>query len=191
MRDYAKKSSPELNGGSQHNKLWILFVIIFIFLAFFVYVSKNFILSKKLIASNAQLPKPDAMIKKQIAQTKSLVLQKSTSDKMQYDFYQLLPEMTVNVSSSEATNASKTAVTTANTASFVLQIAALQNPSDAKVLQNQLADAGYHAFVQSYLANQKTWYRVMVGPFHALSQAQDQQLKLDNHNIEALLIKVK
>lgn len=75
---------------------------------------------------------------------------------------------------------------------FVLQIAALQNASDAKRLKSQLSHFGYTTFVQSYQSkNHQRWYRVMVGPFKTLKIAQSQQSKLYKNQIEALLLKVQ
>lgn len=208
MRDYAKRSPSEFNEDPKRNKIWVIIIAVVLFFALITYALKHSVLKttiKNFIAThqhslqhqpldtkNIQLPKPDIITKKQIAKTKSLVSKKSASDQMQYDFYKLLPEMTVNVpSASTVATTQPAAASLQNSASFVLQIAALQNPNDAKTLQNQLLQAGYHAFIQSYLANQKTWYRVIIGPFDSLSEAQNQQLKLDGQNVEALLLKVK
>ena len=109
-----------------------------------------------------------------------------------FDFYKLLPQMTVNISADDDATTSPAInnkpITKKSAPTYVLQVAALQKNSDAAQVQNTLKAAGYAAFTQLYQAPDHTiWYRVLVGPFNNLKTAQAEQDKLDAHQTEALL----
>src|SRR3990167_5784296 len=157
MRDYAKRRPPAQNN---RTLLFLAALIFFIALAAYIYphtklmrahVEKNSMHSADLIK-----PKPA----------------RKTGDDMQYDFYKLLPAMTVTVPSAGDQAKSQSLSTAGAAPAFILQVAAVQNQNDAKTLQTQLSQAGYKVFIQPYLVNNATWYRVNIGPFASLSNAQ-------------------
>jgi cell division septation protein DedD len=120
----------------------------------------------------------------------------ATDNQPKFDFYKLLPQMTVNVPVDDDTtnpallNTKSIPKTTLST--YVLQIASLQNKADAAQIQNTLKSRGYSAFLQPYQSSDHTnWYRILIGPFHDLKTAQATQDKLDAQQTEALLTTVK
>lgn len=199
MRDYAKKQTTRTT--FRQSQFWLWAILFFIFLACVLYELKNTVLkntithfmaqhhSTKKSANTLLLPHPNVTAQKQIAKIKAIQKTKATSEAMEYDFYRLLPEMTVRIPSAENKNhaAPSLSQSPVNVDNFVLQVASLRQLSDAQQLQNQLKETGYSTFIQSHQSR----YRVMVGPFRSLSDAQAQQLKLDEQNIEALLVKIK
>lgn len=196
MRDYAKRRPP-----AQNNKGLLFLALLIFFLALVAYIYPHI----KLMRAHAEThsihttdlikPKPAVIPtvspKTKAVKAKPIIQAKKTGDDMQYDFYKLLPAMTVTVPSADDQAKSQGLPTPAAASAFILQVAAVQNQNDAKTLQTQLSQAGYKVFIQPYLVNNATWYRVNVGPFASLSNAQAQQLKLDGQNVEAMLLKVK
>lgn len=107
----------------------------------------------------------------------------------QYTFYTRLPKMEVPLSergivkSQPARREKKRA--------FILQISALQNPSRAFHLRNQLAQMGYQAFIESYETGETTWYRVLLGPYDGAQQAQAAQKNLKQQHFNSILLQLK
>ncbi len=194
MRDYAKRRPP-----AQNNKVLLFLALLIFFLALVAYIYPHIKLmrahAETHLMHKADLIKPviipTVTPKTKAVKAKPIIQVKKTGDDMQYDFYKLLPAMTVTVPSADDQAKSQGLPTPAAASAFILQVAAVQNQNDAKTLQTQLSQAGYKVFVQPYLVNNATWYRVNVGPFASLSNAQAQQLKLDGQNVEAMLLKVK
>ena len=86
----------------------------------------------------------------------------------------------------------KTANNTLPLTAYVLQLASLQTAEDANQVGNTLKSAGYTTFIQHYQApDHTTWYRVMVGPFKTIKEAEAEQKKLYAHQMEALLLKAQ
>src|SRR3990167_497392 len=129
-------------------------------------------------------PKKTEKVKKTATKTDIL---NPTSNEPKYDFYKLLPAMTVTIPTedeSEQTTPAplKTANNTLPLTAYVLQLASLQTAEDANQVGNTLKSAGYTTFIQHYQApDHTTWYRVMVGPFKTIKEAEAEQKKLYAH----------
>lgn len=112
-----------------------------------------------------------------------------------YDFYKLLPQMTVVIPADDQSTAMPSKTTLAPhvpTHYYLLQIASLESEMDAKEMENTLKSDGYTAFIQNYRGPDKaTWYRVMVGPIYNLKAAQVLQSKLYAHQMVAMLLKAQ
>ena len=217
MRDYAKRSSyspPRKNNDSQGG--WILILMGIATICFFSYVIYHFkqekespvavVTEKPILASSTPqkiateektIKIPQKEIKKHppkktvaAKQEKNLALN-ATDNEPKYDFYQLLPEMKVNVPVPDETQPVLNAVLShPKTEHYVLQIASLQTQAEALQVQKAISTMQYKTFIQSYQApDHTTWYHVMVGPFNDLAAAQKEQNDLDAHQIEAMLIK--
>lgn len=204
MQDYAKRTVAKPRRQPSHtrtNNLLLLLAILFASFACLHFIQQH------LVPKLKQMPPSSAItpIKKTLSIPKTRTVQYknpvkktkidspsvSATDQPKFDFYQLLPKITVNVSSDADTNGTAVNFQSASKKSshaYVLQIASLKKNTDAMQIQHVLKAAGYHAFTQSYQApDHTTWYRVLVGPFDHLKIAQAMQAKLDAHQTEALL----
>lgn len=61
---------------------------------------------------------------------------------------------------------------------YVIQVASFRSQFEAKKLRERLAQRGYNANIVSIMQQSTYWYRVMVGPFSSLGQAQQAQSAL-------------
>lgn len=123
--------------------------------------------------------------------------QTTQDDQPKFDFYKLLSQATVRIPAnntlSNTTTINKPNTETSATPTYVLQIASLHHKQDANQVRQTLKAAGYtNTFLQPYQApDHSTWYRVLIGPFYQLKNAQAEQNKLDAQQTEALLTTLK
>lgn len=104
---------------------------------------------------------------------------KSESAKtVEYDFYTVLPKMKVEPVSP-----------TSKQKMLVLQVASLQDKSDANTLQQRLTESGYRAFVEKYQGPNATWYRVMTGPYANQRAAATDRSKLAEQRLVSVLVR--
>lgn len=131
----------------------------------------------------------------------------------QFDFYKVLPEKEVVIPNAElsamakaeqqkAAAANNTSVAAAATSaaaptaaaskgSYVLQVGAFPNASDADALRAKLALGGFTAHTQAISIDGKTWNRVRVGPFATATALQAMQKKLQAAGFNAMPMKEK
>jgi len=225
VRDYAKKTSRPMKKNNTVNGTWLLTLLITGTILFVGYTGYHFVhqklLAKKedvsmdltttaktasVFTSSLQtkqikmtLPIKQATKKTEPPKKSAMKTERSapTSNEPKYDFYKILPAMTVTIPTQDeptqtlSTPETNKAVNTTSLGSYVLQVASLQTQEDADQVSNALRAVGYTAFVQHYQASDhSTWYRVMVGPFKTIKAAQVQQAKLYAHQNEALLLKI-
>lgn len=216
MKDYAKRPArPVKQATSDNNWQNTALLLLSIFFAIFAcihFIQKHVVPKLKLASTKTQvvaapiLEKKPAVTHTKTAEKKSAAIAKKTGgtpttpvvadNQPKFDFYKLLPQMTVNISTDDDTTTPPTinnkSITKKTAPSYVLQVAALQKDADATQVQNTLKAAGYTTFTQPYQApDHTTWYRVLVGPFNNLKTAQAEQDKLDAHQTEALLTTMK
>lgn len=107
----------------------------------------------------------------------------SSSSEPEFDFYQILPKMAVNIPNGPQAK---------RKGHYLLQVASLQKTKDAQHLKSRLLTLGYVATIETYRAADGTvWNRVFAGPFQTLSDAEDAQEALAQQRYESLLIKAK
>lgn len=96
-----------------------------------------------------------------------------------FDFYTLLPKMKVPVPQ-ETDQPLQKIIPSINKAPrhYLLQVASVTNHRDAKHLRDKLAHQGFNAFIQQYPAANRVWYRVYIGPYQTLSNAEQSQRQL-------------
>ncbi len=111
-------------------------------------------------------------------------------DKPRFDFYKILP------GNSEATPQGKTAEGKAKTEkdaslaeALFLQSGAFQNAGDADNQKARLAMLGVEATVHQVMLQDKTWYRVRLGPFRKMDELSAVRAELAKQGIEAHLVK--
>lgn len=242
MKDYAKKTPQPSQPKKQDYGVWISLALIVFAVSFVAYATYHAMhrkasVEKEKLSLIVATPS-DAEKNKQAEESKRsdkkipIEIKKAlptkpaksphadskvNSDKTnepKYDFYTLLPAMTVEVPAQDQTtdgtattldtqkptktekhtlDTPKTDAKTTESAAtgiYVLQVASLRSASDAAHVESLLRETGYNTFIQHYQTdNHETWYRVMVGPFHSIKEADDAQSKLYAHQMEAILLK--
>jgi cell division protein FtsN len=115
----------------------------------------------------------------------------SQPPKPRFDFYTILPELEVFIPEPEQaqeTGAPPPPVEKPGT--YVLQTGSFQSNQEADRRRAELALLGIEANIQKVSVDQQTWHRVRIGPFERLDELNDVRVRLKEHEIEAILLKV-
>lgn len=121
-----------------------------------------------------------------------------------FDFYKILPEIEVKVPEEELSAAQEAPAEAAEEdqpptkdapavaeAAYMLQVASFQSFSDADQSKAQLALQGVQATIQRVVINgQDIWYRVHVGPYRQLIEAQQMRTRLSQLGVTAIVLKL-
>lgn len=122
------------------------------------------------------------------------------SNKSQYDFFTVLPEMEVVVPEQELANKkaeadakakaepSKTP-TTSDADSYILQVGSFRSSADAEQMKARLALQGFTALTQTVKVNDETWHRVRIGPVAGAGKADEMRSRLSQAGIDSLVMK--
>jgi len=112
-------------------------------------------------------------------------------DKPRYDFFTVLPEMEVVVQDQELKDSSKTQsmAPQQDAESYLLQVGSFRQAGDAEQMKARLALLGMSAKVQTVNVNETTWHRVRIGPITGARAADELRSRLDNNNIDSLVLK--
>jgi cell division protein FtsN len=128
---------------------------------------------------------------------------KSTSEKSnksQYDFFTVLPEMEVVVPEQELANKKAEAEAQAKVEStdtpvssdvdnYILQVGSFRASADAEQMKARLALQGFAALTQTVKVNDETWHRVRIGPIAGARKADEMRNQLAQAGIESLVMK--
>jgi cell division protein FtsN len=108
-----------------------------------------------------------------------------------YDFYTLLPEMEVVLPEQNNTPAHAEVKPVTTSGTYVLQAGAFRHYQDADRLKASLALVGISAHIQKVSIDNDIWHRVRIGPYTDLAELNRVRSQLKQHNINAILLKVK
>jgi cell division protein FtsN len=118
-----------------------------------------------------------------------------------FEFYTLLPEMEVVVDNNSKNRPTIVTLPTNPTTNpeqsvakinYLLQVGSFRKASDADAYKAKLAFLGIESKVQKVtINNQDTWHRVQVGPIIGRDKADALQKKLEQNNIDSLLMRAK
>lgn len=117
--------------------------------------------------------------------------------KSRFDFYKLLPKLSVDVPKSETTDRQpKTADDRKNDPapafSFILQAGSFKEFNEADRLKANLALMGIQANIEKVTLNQtEVWHRVRIGPLTSEREMNKIRNQLRTKNIEPIMLKVK
>lgn len=180
VTDYANRKPP----ATRKSRKKILLTIIILLIAGLMPLTMYYVQLRDLIHNNGKMLTTTTKKVKPSQQP-----QKADDDKLQFDFYTLLPTMVV------PTPKAKTQIPMQQSKKivYVLQVAALRNRKDAEKFRNQLIGMGYRAYTQSYQSSQhNTWHRVLAGPYISRNTAEKDQRKLHNkEHLDSLLLRLK
>ncbi|MBI4006229.1 MAG: SPOR domain-containing protein [Gammaproteobacteria bacterium] len=109
-----------------------------------------------------------------------------------FDFYQILPNMEVNVSEWEASEQDKAEDLVDKTSVYILQVGSFQQYEAADEVKAELALLGINADIQRVVINGRdVLHRVRVGPYKDLDKLQEARERLLANNLEFMVLKLK
>lgn len=187
-RDYKHRANPKRNKRPIPGWLWLLTgLLIGLFVAFLIYLKGP---------SEPDRPTPNkAVTTDEDARAVRVPEYRDIPPppKPRFDFYQILPEMEVVVPEESITGKRREGVRQVETpGTYLLQAGSFKSMEQADQLKAQLALLGMEAHVQTVSINDsETWHRVRVGPFDDLRSLNKVRARLQEHQIEAILLKVK
>jgi len=185
MKDYAKLSKRQKKF---KRNLWIkaaIILVLGIFSLTLIQVYRDRLFLKTTIPSDST--KIIKLSRKMQTNLRALTNQNQTKKKQQtqFDFYQMLPNMTVSIPKGNETNFTNKNIAT----NYLLQIASTKSREDAKDLTTQLIKQKFQAFIKVMKQNDTVWYRIVSGPYHDLNQAKYVQYQLyKKFNINSILV---
>lgn len=121
----------------------------------------------------------------------------ATDSKPRFDFYKLLPKISVDVPKNQTAPRQSPAGTDSQATPqpsyrFILQAGSFKEYHEADRLKANLALAGIHANIEKVtLNNAEVWHRVRIGPFQSEREMNKIRGRLRSQNIEPVLMKVK
>lgn len=115
--------------------------------------------------------------------------------KPRFDFYRLLPEREVVIPDEQVNSGhakpSAPIPDTDKSGSYVLQAGAFKTFKQADQLKAKLALIGVEANIETVKINDTVaWHRVRVGPFNGLNKINTVRHRLQNNDIETVVLKV-
>ncbi|MDR1709022.1 MAG: SPOR domain-containing protein [Candidatus Accumulibacter sp.] len=119
---------------------------------------------------------------------------KTAADKPRFDFYKILPGETPgdprqSAKAGEPAKEPQDPRTAPLKEAIFLQTGSFQNAGDADNQKARLAMAGIEAAVEQVMLQDKTWYRVRLGPFRKIEEVNTLRGNLAREGIEATIVK--
>lgn len=143
------------------------------------------------LATAQQTPASQAEIEDSVLEEEEPLAMES--EPTRFDFYTILPNMSLDTNEVESSPApppvvtpQKNVQTNARAASipdegFIVQVASFRSESQAESLKAKLALNGFESKIQSItMSNNQIWYRVYIGPFKQRADAKALQIKLES-----------
>lgn len=111
-------------------------------------------------------------------------------EKLNFEFYTLLPKSEVVIPERELVERSKeTQQGAINPENYMLQAGSFRKQSEAESLKARLALLGIESGIQDVSINHDTWFRVRIGPFTSLSQLNNTRARLRENRVNVILVK--
>jgi cell division protein FtsN len=183
-----RRKKPARSKRSTPAWIWLLSgILIGLGLAWFLW-SRGYIPQPKVETATVVAPTVSGEHDEEVAPDRS-------AKKSRYEFFEVLPEMEVDVSDEETDAAANEASTPAPAAvedgKFILQVASFRVKSDAEQMKARLALLGIIAQIQSVNVNDATWHRVRIGPVTGSARADELRRQLSDNDIDSLVMKAQ
>lgn len=209
--DYARRSEkyvtkqPLKNTRRNHEpsdfpflKVMGLVVLISLFIYGLFYISHH----KPTLFAKATLTSPIVKVKLPLAMKHVVTNESSQEDQpppVQFDFYQMLPNMQLNVDAQDqankASSPSSAVVLNAlpdsskkNRSIYYLQLTSLTDENEAEQFQSDLNQQGFQTVIRSIDRDGTVFYRVQMGPYKDRNEATSTQATLEKQNISSVII---
>lgn len=109
-----------------------------------------------------------------------------------FTFYKILPDREVILSESAVKSAKRDEeLGKASTTAYVVQAGAFPSQADAEQLQRRLAELRVNARLELITLDHTRWYRVKLGPYGSLADADKVRQHLRAHHIDSVVQKAK
>ena len=193
-RDYKKNIQRKNQGKSLPVKSLLPFTAglsIGLFVAFIVYVKEHqpynwTSRAPELVVHNKNKEQPAGTPEK--TETKN----RENIPEPKFDFYQILPNMEVNVSEWEAGNDKTDETITDKSGVYILQVGSFEQYEAADEVKAKLALLGINADIQRVVINGRdVRHRVRVGPYKDPSKLQEVRDRLLANHLDFMLLKLK
>jgi len=192
QRDYAKRTTTRKPKSQVPGWVWMLAgLLVGLFVAFLVYLQQiggTGALKHKLASSHSSKP----------ATTDTRAVKKSTpavapapkkKDGINFDFYNILPEMEVVIPDEELKPGESPPQ---EKATYYLQVGSFKSDSEAEARKAELLLLNFTPSVQNVtIDGTQTWHRVRVGPFTDRRKVDQARRKLQDNGIDFIMLKEK
>lgn len=188
QRDYAKRTTTRKPKSTVPGWVWMLAgLMVGLFIAFLVYLQQiGGTDALKKFASSASKPK----------QTDTRVVKKSPppeapkkKDGINFDFYNILPELEVVIPEEELR---KDGGAAQEKATYFLQVGSFKNAGDAEARKAELFLLNFTPSVQTVtIDGSQTWHRVRLGPFKDRRKVDQARRRLQDNGIDFIMLKDK
>lgn len=189
-RDYKKKVVRKKSTGPtlfQSVMPFITGLVIGLFIALIVYLKEH--------QAMRTVETPKVVIEDKNKAPETSVTQANTEEKIpepKFDFYQILPNMEVNVSEWVADDDKESQTTGSKPGVYVLQVGSFEQYEAADELKAKLALLGINAEIQRVVINGRdVRHRVRIGPYSDPSKLQKAKDLLMANNLDFMLLKLK
>lgn len=118
------------------------------------------------------------------------------SDSLTFDFYTILPDMEVVVTTEELLGSLSDSEETSSLrrldGTYVLQVGSFRRMTDADRLKANLALLGLEAHVQTFaIEDEGTWHRVRIGPYTEHANLSEASRILKDSEFNPIILKIK
>ena len=163
-------------------------LLIGLFVAFIVYLNVH-------DSGNTEVASPELVIENKPEKTAVAESEPELDEPLpepQFDFYQILPNMEVNVSEWETDTQKESVELEDKSGVYILQVGSFEQHEAADELKAKLALLGIHAEIQRVVINGRDIrHRVRVGPYKDLEKLQETRDRLLANNLDYMLLKLK
>ena len=190
-RDYKKNITRKKKAESLSVQSLLPFITgltIGLFVAFIVYIKEH-----QPYHLSTQSPALTVHNKNDTPATEPVVTQDQKNiPEPKFDFYQILPNMEVNVSEWEAENNRPDGAIADKSGVYILQVGSFEQYEAADEVKAQLALLGINADIQRVVINGRDIrHRVRVGPYKDPAKLQEIRDRLLANNFDFMLLKLK
>ncbi len=196
-RDYKKRSCPPKRNTTP-GWVWLLAgLAVGLFVAFLVYLNRlpasrhSPHLTKDLSALAKSAVQDARSVKKEVTATAPDMQAKEKHKGINFDFYNILPEMEVPVPDTEPQGKGLPPAPVAPGA-YVLQVGSFRSEKEADAQKANLALLGIVSSIQSVTINgTDTWHRVRIGPISDMNKLDQVRGTLKQNNVRFVLFREK
>jgi cell division protein FtsN len=184
-RDYAKRTTTRSKKKQLPGWVWMLGGLVAgLFIAFLVYVQKSGTAPAKIASKGTS--KPAVTDTRTVKKSKPPAAPKKKDGGIDFDFYNILPELEVVISNIELDKEET------EKATYYLQVGSFKNQEEADSRKAELTLLNFTPSIQTVTVdNSQTWHRVRLGPFTDRRTVDKARRRLQDNGIDFIMLKDK
>lgn len=184
-RDYAKRTTTRSKKKPLPGWVWMLGGLVAgLLISFLVYVQKEGTVPAKVASKTTT--KPSVTDTRAVKKTTPPAAPKKREGGINFDFYNILPELEVVIPDLELGKAEK------EKATYYLQVGSFKNEEEAGARKAELLLLNFTPSVQTVtIDNSQTWHRVRLGPFTDRRTVDKARRRLQDNGIDFIMLKDK